>query len=67
MNSGTTEYIRAVLLRNMQEKKSYMMTAIDNVLDDIRTKERIEEYREANNALNDFDEWLVEQEDTDVH
>ena len=62
MNNKTIEYIRTVLNKNLQEKKSLMMTAIESGWDDVRTKERIKEYREAYNTFDEFHMWQAEQE-----
>ena len=58
----TIKKIRVLLKEDVESKKSWLMSMIENGSDN-GLKERIAEYREAYNAFDDFDNWADEQED----
>lgn len=61
MKRETKEKIKEVLRQDVNDRKDRMLHMIDNNYD-IGLDVRIEEYRTALKALEDFEEWLDEED-----
>lgn len=63
MKPETMQRILDLLKQDMYAKKENLMLTIENQTGNLYIDERIQEYRAARNAYNDFEDWIVEQED----
>lgn len=61
MGKDTVEFIKELLKLEVASRKHRMMDCIDNGFD-AYIKDRINDYRNALNALNDFIGWEEDQE-----
>lgn len=61
MNKNDADFIVRLLNCELESRKSSMMSCIDKGLDPY-IKERIEKYREALNARNEFRDWMDDKD-----
>lgn len=63
MKPETIEKILVLLNEDVDIKKAALMRTIENQTGNLYVDERIQEYRMAYNALEDFKDWVDEQEE----
>ena len=63
MRPETIEVIHRILQMEVSEKKDVMMRAIESGIGKVGVEQAIEAYRSVYRALDDFEDWMDEQED----